>query len=88
MQCWRGSGPASAASSPTDGVGTTLLAAASNVPLEPRFGVDSAQWHRATGAVPLEADLGLRWDIDTPADLVAALAAVPVGDFTRGALVP
>lgn len=70
------------------GVGTTLLAAATRVPLEPRFGVDSARWHRATGAVPLEADLGLRWDIDTPADLVAALAAVPVGDFTRGALVP
>ena len=76
MPCWPGSGPDRAALSPT------------RVPLEPRFGVDSARWHRATGAVPLEADLGLRWDIDTPADLVAALAAVPVGDFTRGALVP
>ena len=70
------------------GVGTTLLAAATGVPLEPRFGVDSAQRHRATGAVPLEADPGLRWDIDTPADLAAALAAIPVGDYTRGVLVP
>jgi 2-phospho-L-lactate/phosphoenolpyruvate guanylyltransferase len=71
-----------------DGVGTTLLAAAAGAPLEPRFGLDSAHRHRETGAVPLEADPGLRWDIDTPADLAAALATVAVGEHTRGVLVP
>jgi 2-phospho-L-lactate/phosphoenolpyruvate guanylyltransferase len=71
-----------------EGVGTTLLAAAAGVPLQPGFGVDSAQRHREAGAVPLKADPGLRWDVDTPADLAAALATVPVGEHTRGVLVP
>jgi 2-phospho-L-lactate guanylyltransferase len=71
-----------------DGVGTTLLAAAASVPLQPRFGPDSAQRHRETGAVSLEADPGLRWDVDTPADLAAVLTAVPIGKHTRGVLVP
>jgi 2-phospho-L-lactate/phosphoenolpyruvate guanylyltransferase len=69
-----------------DGSGTTLLAAAAGVPLEPWFGVDSARRHRDSGAVPLEADPALRWDIDTPADLAAALHTVPVGEHLRGLL--
>jgi 2-phospho-L-lactate guanylyltransferase len=67
-------------------VGTTLLAAGACVPLEPRFGVDSARRHRESGAAPLEADAGLRWDVDTPEDLAAALATVKVGEHTRGVL--
>jgi 2-phospho-L-lactate guanylyltransferase len=66
------------------GVGTTLLAALAGESLKPRFGLDSARRHRESGAVPLEADPGLRWDIDTPADLAAALATVAVGEHTRG----
>jgi 2-phospho-L-lactate guanylyltransferase len=69
-----------------DALGTTLLAAAAGMPLRPRFGVDSARRHRASGAVPLEADAALRWDIDTPADLAAVVASVAVGEHTRGLL--
>jgi len=68
------------------GTGTTLLAAGAGAALNPRFGHDSARRHLESGAVPLEADPGLRWDIDTPADLAAVLAAVPVGEHTRAAL--
>ena len=52
--------------------GTSALFAF-GVPLDPRFGADSAQRHRDSGAVELiGAWPGLRCDIDTPDDLLAA----------------
>jgi 2-phospho-L-lactate guanylyltransferase len=54
--------------------GTSALFAF-GVPLDPRFGADSAQRHRDSGAVELTgAWPGLRCDIDTPDDLLAATA--------------
>ena len=57
------------------GTGTTLLAAAPGVPLDPRFGVGSALAHQASGAVPIElADVeSVRRDVDTAADLAHAV---------------
>ncbi|MGV0742025.1 2-phospho-L-lactate guanylyltransferase [Mycolicibacterium sp. XJ870] len=54
------------------GTGTSALFAF-GVPLEPRFGADSAAHHRNSGAIELTgAWPGLRCDIDTPDDLLAA----------------
>ena len=54
------------------GTGTAALFAFGE-PVIPRFGSDSARRHRSDGAVELTGDWpGLRCDIDTPADLVAA----------------
>ncbi|HEY5151158.1 MAG TPA: 2-phospho-L-lactate guanylyltransferase [Mycobacterium sp.] len=54
--------------------GTSALFAF-GVPLDPRFGADSAHRHRESGAVELiGAWPGLRCDIDTPDDLLAATA--------------
>ncbi|KOG34839.1 2-phospho-L-lactate guanylyltransferase [Streptomyces resistomycificus] len=57
-------------------IGTTLLAARYGAELLPAFGVDSRARHRASGAA--EIDLGavdsVRQDVDTGADLRAALA--------------
>lgn len=54
------------------GTGTSALFAF-GVGLDPRFGADSAQRHRSSGAVELTgAWPGLRCDIDTPEDLSAA----------------
>jgi 2-phospho-L-lactate/phosphoenolpyruvate guanylyltransferase len=56
------------------GTGTTLLTAV-DTDLDPRFGGDSAEAHRAAGAVPLTGDWpGLARDVDTPQDLRAAVA--------------
>jgi 2-phospho-L-lactate/phosphoenolpyruvate guanylyltransferase len=66
------------------GAGTTLLAAAAGIPLEPRFGPDSAARH-AVGAERLEAAAGLRLDVDTSDDLVAALR-LGVGVASRALL--
>jgi 2-phospho-L-lactate guanylyltransferase len=57
------------------GTGTTLLAAAPGVPLDPRFGVGSALAHQASGAVPIEltAIESVRRDVDTAADLAHAV---------------
>lgn len=57
------------------GTGTTMLAAAPGVPLDPRFGVGSAQAHQASGAVPIELAVleSLRRDVDTAADLAHAV---------------
>jgi 2-phospho-L-lactate guanylyltransferase len=56
------------------GTGTTLLTAV-GTPLAPRFGVDSARAHRDGGAVALSGPWpGLIQDVDTEADLRAALA--------------
>ncbi|MGI5213610.1 2-phospho-L-lactate guanylyltransferase [Plantactinospora sp. CA-290183] len=57
------------------GSGTVLLTAGPGVPLDPRFGGDSAAAHAASGARPLTGDWPtLRRDVDTPADLRAAAA--------------
>lgn len=54
------------------GTGTSALFAF-GVALEPRFGPDSARRHRRSGAVELAGPWpGLRSDIDTPEDLLAA----------------
>jgi 2-phospho-L-lactate/phosphoenolpyruvate guanylyltransferase len=56
------------------GTGTTLLTAV-GAPLDPRFGAGSAAAHRASGARPLAGNWpGLAQDVDTEADLRAALA--------------
>ncbi|MDT0441128.1 2-phospho-L-lactate guanylyltransferase [Streptomyces johnsoniae] len=58
------------------GVGTTLLAAAPGAALQPEFGGASRAAHRASGAVELtlEGVDSVRQDVDTGADLRAALA--------------
>ncbi|SCL29925.1 2-phospho-L-lactate guanylyltransferase [Micromonospora nigra] len=56
------------------GCGTVLLAAPPGVPLDPRFGVGSAEAHAASGARRLAGDWpSLRRDVDTPDDLAAAV---------------
>lgn len=62
------------------GTGTTLLAAAPGIDLEPQFGPDSASRHGAT-AVRLDAGPGLRCDVDTPENLETA-AALGLGPAT------
>ncbi|MGH1562511.1 2-phospho-L-lactate guanylyltransferase [Mumia sp. DW29H23] len=52
-----------------DDVGTTLLAVADPSSLDPRFGESSLAAHRAQGAVPIAAPVGLRRDVDLPAHL-------------------
>ena len=61
------------------GIGTTLLAATASAALQPRYGVSSFAAHQLAGATPIDLPAGssLRWDIDTVADLGAA-----VGPFT------
>ncbi|NUS58144.1 MAG: 2-phospho-L-lactate guanylyltransferase [Streptomycetaceae bacterium] len=56
------------------GTGTVLLAAPAGVPLEPRFGPDSARAHEVSGAFRLDGDWPtLRRDVDTAADLDRAV---------------
>lgn len=67
-----------------EGTGTVLLTATDGPP-DPRFGPGSAQRH-AVDAVRLDLDLpGLRRDVDTAADLAAAVA-LGVGPHTGRAL--
>lgn len=67
------------------GTGTSALFAF-GVPLDPRFGPDSAERHRRSGAVELTGLWpGLRYDIDTPDDLVAA-RRLRVGTHTARAI--
>jgi 2-phospho-L-lactate guanylyltransferase len=56
------------------GTGTTLLAAGPGQALGPAFGAGSRQAHLASGAAELTAPRGLRGDVDTPEDLLCALA--------------
>lgn len=63
-----------------DGTGTTLLTARPGADLDPRFGAASAARHQAI-AVELAAGPGLRHDVDTADDLVAA-AEVGLGVHT------
>jgi 2-phospho-L-lactate guanylyltransferase len=65
-----------------EGTGTTLLTAAGTA-LRPHFGAGSARAHADDGAVALAGDWpGLVRDVDTDADLRAALA-LGVGPRTR-----
>jgi 2-phospho-L-lactate guanylyltransferase len=69
-----------------EGTGTVLLAARTPARLDPAFGPGSFAEHLRRGAVPLPLELPrLRRDVDTPADLEAALA-LGVGPRTRSAL--
>ena len=58
------------------GDGTTLLTAGPGVGLEPRYGAASRSEHMQTGAQQIDPEglERLRLDVDTPADLDAALA--------------
>jgi 2-phospho-L-lactate guanylyltransferase len=67
------------------GTGTTLLAADSGTVLLPAYGPGSRAGHLASGAVELAAAPGLRRDVDTPEDLVAA-AALGLGPHTAVAV--
>lgn len=67
------------------GSGTAALFAFGS-PMDPRFGPDSARRHRDSGAVELTSPWpGLRCDIDTPDDLVAA-EQLGVGAATKEAI--
>lgn len=66
------------------GAGTTLLAAAAGTALDPRFGPGSAARHGEI-AVALDAGAGLRHDVDTTDDLVAA-AQIGLGAHTAALL--
>ena len=69
-----------------DGTGTTLLAAAPGHPLDPAYGPGSRDAHVAGGAVVLgEVSVRLRRDVDTLADLAAAVA-LGVGPATAAVL--
>jgi 2-phospho-L-lactate guanylyltransferase len=64
------------------GSGTAALFAF-GVPLDPRFGSNSARRHEDSGAIALVREWpGLRCDIDTPEDLAAALR-LGVGTATK-----
>lgn len=68
------------------GSGTTLLAAAPGVDLDPHFGAESARRHEASGARPVRTAVPtLRMDVDTEPDLVAA-QGIGVGPHTTRAL--
>lgn len=66
------------------GTGTTALAVRPGIALHPGFGPGSAKRH-AAGAVPLEAAPGVRCDVDTAADLQAAIE-LGIGPATAAAL--
>jgi 2-phospho-L-lactate/phosphoenolpyruvate guanylyltransferase len=59
----------------TEGVGTTVLVAASPGQFTPRFGAGSRTEHLSEGAAEIDlADIpSVRRDVDTPADLAAAI---------------
>ncbi|MCW2621818.1 MAG: CofC, 2-Phospho-l-lactate Guanylyltransferase [Frankiales bacterium] len=67
------------------GIGTTLLAAAPGHDLRPEYGPQSRARHLASGAVELPGTPALRRDVDTPADLAAALR-LGVGPRTEAAV--
>jgi 2-phospho-L-lactate guanylyltransferase len=69
------------------GDGSTLLTARPGVDLDPRYGPSSRHAHVVAGAaaLPLDRWPSLERDVDTPADLAAAVA-LGVGPATRAAL--
>lgn len=67
------------------GTGTTLLVSPPGTALDPRFGLESAAAHLASGAIAIEEALtSLRLDVDTTIDLAAALR-LGVGSHTAAA---
>lgn len=69
-----------------EGTGSTMLAADLFGDLGPRFGPDSRRLHEASGAVARpDAGATLRQDVDTAADLAAALR-LGVGRYTANAM--
>lgn len=68
-------------------IGTTFLSAVPGAALEPAFGGRSRARHRASGAREIAARgvESVRQDVDTPADLRAALT-LGVGEFTSALL--
>lgn len=69
------------------GTGTSALFSF-GVPLDPRFGADSAERHRRSGAIELTGRWpGLRCDIDTPDDLMTA-RGLGIGSATARAIGP
>ena len=67
------------------GTGTSALFSF-GVALDPNFGTDSAERHRRSGAIELTgAWPGLRCDIDTPEDLIAA-RGLDIGSATAQAI--
>ncbi|MCW2599925.1 MAG: 2-phospho-L-lactate guanylyltransferase [Frankiales bacterium] len=67
------------------GTGTTLLAADFGAALLPAYGPGSRAGHLASGALEIGGGAGLRRDVDTPEDLVAAVA-LGVGVHTAVAI--
>ena len=68
------------------GTGTTLLLAEAGLPLDPRFGADSAAAHADSGAKQLDGAWStLRCDVDTAEDLALA-TRLGLGPRTRGQL--
>ncbi|MDQ1616188.1 MAG: 2-phospho-L-lactate/phosphoenolpyruvate guanylyltransferase [Actinomycetota bacterium] len=67
------------------GRGTTMLLARDPRQFVPAFGAGSAARHRGAGAVALAAGATVRRDVDTEADLLAAVA-LGLGPRTRAAL--
>jgi 2-phospho-L-lactate guanylyltransferase len=83
-----GAGAHRAFSPDAEGTGTTFLLAAGGVPLDPRFGVGSAQRHEESGACRLHGEWpGLRRDVDTADDLREA-ADLGLGEHTCMVLAP
>ena len=69
-----------------EGTGTTLLTAVRAQDLRPRFGPGSRAAHESAGHLVLDrAGPGLRHDVDTAADLAAAIR-LGVGEATAGVL--
>lgn len=68
-----------------EGSGTTLLTAAPDQRMRPRFGAGSAARHARIAVSLPDVGPGLRHDVDTAADLAAA-AALGVGERTGAAL--
>lgn len=71
----------------TAATGTTLLTAAPDIALDPRFGTASRAAHHHSGAVELESlrAPGLRRDVDTEVDLWDAVR-IGVGAYTAAVL--
>lgn len=69
------------------GEGTTMIAAMNASLLHPQFGSSSRALHERSGHTPLDiaVESPLRWDVDTPDDLAAALG-FGVGPATAAAV--
>jgi 2-phospho-L-lactate/phosphoenolpyruvate guanylyltransferase len=90
LDAWLDAEPTAASALVADeaGTGTTVLRARRRDRFRPAFGRGSRRAHVAAGVHDLTdaAALGLRRDVDTPADLIAAAAALRLGERTRWVL--